>query len=99
MSELLNEAEAAEVLRISPRLLRDLRTQGRVAYVKIGSRRILYRLSDLEEYIQRCVTIVTPLERTPGRTQSAARIGRSSKSDVIPTFSAQRAQRLAEKRR
>lgn len=50
-SELLNQREAAEFLRISVRTLERWRVEGREPnFVCVGRRR-LYRLADLEDYI------------------------------------------------
>jgi predicted DNA-binding transcriptional regulator AlpA len=50
---LLDEDEAAEYLGLSPRTLQGLRVKGGGPdYIKIGSRAVRYRLSDLEEFIE-----------------------------------------------
>lgn len=50
-SELLNQREAAEFLRISVRTLERWRGEGRkINFVCVGRRR-LYRLADLEDFI------------------------------------------------
>lgn len=51
---LLTTSEAAEFLGVSKAFLeRDRWAGARVQFVKIGSRAVRYRLSDLEEYIER----------------------------------------------
>lgn len=53
-SPLLNSAQAAEFLTVSKAFLeRDRWAGARVPYVKIGSRSVRYRLSDLQDYIDR----------------------------------------------
>lgn len=47
---LLTEPEAAERLRICPRMLRKARKDGRLHYVLIG-RAVRYTVDDLESYI------------------------------------------------
>lgn len=50
---LLTTTEAAEFLGVSKAFLeRDRWAGARVQFVKIGSRAVRYRLSDLEEYIE-----------------------------------------------
>ena len=50
---LLTTSEAAEFLGVSKAFLeRDRWAGARVQFIKIGSRAVRYRLSDLEEYIE-----------------------------------------------
>lgn len=50
---LLNTAEAAKFLGVSKAFLeRDRWAGARVQFIKVGSRAVRYRLSDLEEYIE-----------------------------------------------
>ena len=50
-SELLNQREAADFLRLSPRTLERLRVvSGGPLFARLG-RRVVYRLSDLENWI------------------------------------------------
>lgn len=52
-NRLLDEDEAAEFLGLSPRTLQGLRVRGGGPdYIKIGSRAVRYRLSDLEDFIE-----------------------------------------------
>ncbi|MFZ5618835.1 MAG: helix-turn-helix transcriptional regulator [Pseudomonadota bacterium] len=52
-NRLLDEDEAADFLGLSPRTLQGLRVKGGGPdYIKIGSRAVRYRLSDLEDFIE-----------------------------------------------
>ncbi len=53
-SRLITPAEAARLLGVSPATLGTLRSIGRynLPYVKIG-RKVLYRVKDVEEFIER----------------------------------------------
>jgi hypothetical protein len=57
MTQLLTEAEAAQLLRIGERTLRELRRDRKIRYVAITARKIAYRLEDCEEYIASCVRL------------------------------------------
>ena len=53
--KLLNTAQAAEILNTSPRTLANARSSGvgiQIDFVKIGSK-VLYKESDVQEYIKR----------------------------------------------
>jgi excisionase family DNA binding protein len=51
---LLTTSEAAEFLGVSKAFLeRDRWAGARVQFIKVGSRAVRYRLSDLEQYIER----------------------------------------------
>lgn len=51
---LLTTSEAAEFLGVSKAFLeRDRWAGARVQFIKVGSRAVRYRLSDLEHYIER----------------------------------------------
>ena len=53
MEQLLNTKQAAEILGISAAFLeRDRWAGARVKFIKIGSRTVRYRLSDLENYVE-----------------------------------------------
>jgi len=57
---LLNTAQAAEYLTVSKAFLeRDRWAGARVPFIKIGSRSVRYRRSDLEDYIVRQVRLST----------------------------------------
>ena len=50
---LVDEDDAADYLGLSPRTLQGLRVKGGGPdYVKIGSRAVRYRLSDLDEFVE-----------------------------------------------
>jgi len=49
---LLTEREAAERLRISRRMLWSLRSQGKIAYVRIGKSAVRYSLDALNDFIK-----------------------------------------------
>lgn len=51
MSTLLTEAEAAALLRMSVRTLRDIRRRREIHYVALSARKIVYRPEDIEEYV------------------------------------------------
>lgn len=55
-ANLLNTIQAAEYLGVSKAFLeRDRWAGARVPFIKVGSRAVRYRLSDLDSYIQSCV--------------------------------------------
>ncbi|MCF7982682.1 MAG: helix-turn-helix domain-containing protein [Pseudomonadales bacterium] len=55
-TQLLNTKQAANFLGVSAAFLeRDRWAGARVPFVKIGSRSVRYRLSDLNAYIESCV--------------------------------------------
>lgn len=49
---LLTEDEAAVLLGVKPRLLRDLRAQRRIGFIRVG-RLVRYRPTDLEDFIEK----------------------------------------------
>jgi hypothetical protein len=49
--KLLTEPEAAALLRVSVRTLRDIRRRREIHYVALSARKIAYRPEDIEEYI------------------------------------------------
>jgi excisionase family DNA binding protein len=52
MSSLLTTQQAAELLNVSPAFLERNRCQGAdIPFIKVGSRAVRYRLSDLEAYL------------------------------------------------
>ncbi len=51
-SVLLTHAEAADVLRLSPRHVFELAKKGDLACVRVG-RRVFYQPSDLQDFISR----------------------------------------------
>jgi predicted DNA-binding transcriptional regulator AlpA len=57
---LLNTKEAANVLSVSKAFLeRDRWAGARVPFIKVGSRAVRYRLSDLNDYINKQVRLST----------------------------------------
>jgi excisionase family DNA binding protein len=55
-SPLYTTKQAAEYLGVSPAFLeRDRWAGARIAFIKLGTRSIRYRLSDLEEFIEQQV--------------------------------------------
>jgi predicted DNA-binding transcriptional regulator AlpA len=54
-TQLLNTHQAAEFLGVSVAFLeRDRWAGARVPYIKVGSRAVRYRQTDLEQYIESC---------------------------------------------
>jgi len=54
-TQLLNTQQAAEFLGVSVAFLeRDRWAGARVPYIKVGSRAVRYRQTDLEQYIESC---------------------------------------------
>ena len=52
MQQLLNTTEAAKYLGVSKAFLeRDRWAGARIPFIKVGSRAVRYRLSDLDEYL------------------------------------------------
>ncbi|WP_240339370.1 helix-turn-helix domain-containing protein [Marinobacter sp. BW6] len=57
---LLNTKEAAQFLGVSKAFLeRDRWAGARVPFIKVGSRAVRYRLSDLNDYIEKQVRLST----------------------------------------
>lgn len=60
MSKLLSTSQAAEYLGVSKAFLeRDRWAGARIPFIKIGSRAVRYRQTDLDEYIEQQVRIST----------------------------------------
>ena len=53
MSALLTEQEAAAMLHVSPRTLRDLRSKGMIRYIRLSPRKIAFTPDDIAEYIDK----------------------------------------------
>lgn len=64
---LLTEGEAAGLLGISERTLRDIRRNGEIRYVAVSKRIIRYRIEDCREYIEAHVRAESPPQARPGR--------------------------------
>jgi predicted DNA-binding transcriptional regulator AlpA len=59
-SQLLNTKQAASFLAVSNAFLeRDRWAGARIPFIKIGSRAVRYRMSDLEAYIERSIRTST----------------------------------------
>ncbi len=82
MTELLTPGEAAVRLRISVRTLRSLKAAGAIAYVAVSPRRILYRSSDLDAYIERNVMQSEP--PVDMRRRGRVSVRRTHPFDIIP---------------
>lgn len=82
MIELLTPEQAVERLHISPRTLRSLKAAGALPYVAISARRVLYRASDLEAYIERSVRQEAP--PVDSKRQGRVTVRRQQRSDIIP---------------
>jgi len=61
MGALLTEPEAAEMLHMSARLLREKRRMGLIRYVALSARKVAYRPEDCREYIDSQTRIAVPL--------------------------------------
>jgi len=60
MSKILNTKEAAKVLGVSMAFLeRDRWAGARVPYIKVGSRAVRYRMSDLQQYLDSRMRVST----------------------------------------
>ena len=60
MSQLLPTSRAAEYLGVSKAFLeRDRWAGARIPFIKVGSRAVRYRLSDLEAYVEQQVRLST----------------------------------------
>jgi excisionase family DNA binding protein len=66
MTQLLSTKEAAKMLLVSPRTIQDWRVKGGgPAYVRISGNRVVYRLADLEDWIEARVFQSTSAETLP----------------------------------
>ncbi|MEN9924059.1 MAG: hypothetical protein RL268_185 [Pseudomonadota bacterium] len=63
LEPLLDEADAAEMLGLSVKTLQGLRRRGEIAYIRLSSRMIRYQRKNLEDYLERSVTVDSPLPR------------------------------------
>jgi excisionase family DNA binding protein len=53
MEKYLTFDETAEALRISPRTLARIVASGKLLGARVGGRRLLFRVSDIERYAER----------------------------------------------
>ncbi len=53
-SEYFTKAEAAKYVRMSARTLDAAKAQGALPYYRIGSRKVLFRKSDLDKWLAPC---------------------------------------------
>ncbi|HEY6814063.1 MAG TPA: helix-turn-helix domain-containing protein [Croceibacterium sp.] len=69
LPQLYTEREAAKILGLSARTLRDLRAKGEIRYVRLSARIIRYAATDIAEYIERHTFLDTPYRPTanPGK--------------------------------
>ncbi|CDM56310.1 MULTISPECIES: helix-turn-helix domain-containing protein [Rhizobium] len=97
MNSLLTAEAAAKLLTISTKQLRDLAIAGEIAFVDVGlssrpSRR--YLLADIEEFIAKRRTTVTPALVAKGR-----RLASVARQDEVPDFQKILSDRRAEKKK
>ena len=52
MEKLITHKEAAQILRINPLTLYELRRSGKIPYIRMGAKRIRYKVSDIEAFIE-----------------------------------------------
>jgi excisionase family DNA binding protein len=52
LPQLFEAAETAKALRVSPRELKRLRTQGRIAFFKTGHRTVLFAADDIQNFLK-----------------------------------------------
>jgi len=50
----MKAGQAAEYMGISRRYLHDLSQEGRVPYIKVGTRCIVYDIADLDKFLDAC---------------------------------------------
>jgi hypothetical protein len=78
---LITEAEAAALIRVSPRTLRDLRSRGMIRYIRPSPRKVFYTAEDCAEYLAKqtrqdtapCQSTNPPKART-GNTTSSTKV-------------------------
>ncbi len=57
----MTDGELATALRVSPRALRDYRNEGILPYIRMKGN-ILYRESDVERVLRRCIRGKMPIK-------------------------------------
>ena len=58
--KVLNSLQAQRYLNISSRLLKVLRDTHQLTYIKVGHKTILYRVDDLEDYLNKKTVCAEP---------------------------------------
>ncbi|AII27754.1 hypothetical protein B9J07_12805 [Sinorhizobium sp. LM21] len=95
---LLDSEQAAELLNVSTRTLREFVKAGDIAYVPLGAGRSKPRLGftmdDINEFIKSRRT-----RECPSTSQRTARITTSTSKSVVLGFTALQKQRTAEKQK
>jgi len=82
--ELLTEEQAARLLLMSARSLRDLRRQGLIGFVQITARKIAYRPEDCREYVAtRMRRQAPPADPLPKGTRRPAK-GPAVAGQIVP---------------
>ena len=71
--KLLDEKKAAEFLGISPGMMRRLRLDGRVAFIRIGPRLVRYRREDLITFVETSATTHQTTAKDVSRGQTIDR--------------------------
>lgn len=79
LPRLLTSTEAAKLLRVSERTLRDLRKHGLIRYVAVTDRKIMYRPQDCEAFIE---SRTRQAEARPQATRGVAARPRSGR--IVP---------------
>ncbi len=78
---LITEAEAAALIRVSPRTLRNLRSRGMIRYIRPSPRKVFYTAEDCAEYLAKqtrqdtapCQSTNPPKARS-GNTTSSTKV-------------------------
>lgn len=84
MSALLTEAEAAERLRLAPRTLRELRSKGKITFVRLTARNIAYRPEDCDEYVALCLQRQQPASDPMPRGRRRIAKGPDAAGVIVP---------------
>ena len=95
MTDLLTSDQAAALLHVSTRTLRQLRQNGLIRYIAITDRKILYRPEDCEDYIASRARKASECPSTSRRTR---RISTSTSSSTVVGFMARQAAKQSGKR-